>query len=507
MAHLIKTLILRNAVFNRKAGHKYLCSVWVKLKNTFSGTINTFGFSGIDNAYVNGNTTDWQLLTYIDTEISNRNSFLPPLYKWASTNLTGYYAKQFHIIDLTQWFGSNDLIPADLLSHPEHFSWHYNGDLSYNVGAIGNCTGRYLVCGDRQVWDEQWEVGGISTSTGENMPNQSIIRSKNYIPIIPNTNYYIKLSTASNGYFAYWYDKNQNFISYNEKYNSNLTSPANAWYLRFVGNSAYGSTYNNDITISIYYSTGDGYNEYYPYVPPVIYDTGTEVLRKAGLAKDTKAPDGTITRRIGYVDLGSLTWGAAGSADGVVRVCSSTLNTMKVLANSITDGGNKGLYSYKGELGVYASLTNAVSTKTYSNYIYIVLNIQTIGWDGESSTLNNTVQSYLNGVILYYELATPTTEQGTPFSENIQINDYGAMWWLDTSNAYITIPQGTKLFYPADYVLLIDSLNSYTNGDVTALAKKSDLLPKLSSASADGTYVLKAVKSGTTITYSWVAET
>ena len=52
----------------------------------------------------------------------------------------------------------------------------------------------------------------------------------------------------------------------------------------------------------------------------------------------------------------------------------------------------------------------------------------------------------------------------------------------------------------------MDSLFKVTDGDIEQIALKTDLLPKLPGSSADGTYVLKATKSGTAITYSWVAE-
>ena len=38
-------------------------------------------------------------------------------------------------------------------------------------------------------WDEEWEVGGIDHATGQNNTVSVVIRSKNYISLLPNTKY------------------------------------------------------------------------------------------------------------------------------------------------------------------------------------------------------------------------------------------------------------------------------------------------------------------------------
>ena len=70
----------------------------------------------------------------------------------------------------------------------------------------------------------------------------------------------------------------------------------------------------------------------------------------------------------------------------------------------------------------------------------------------------------------------------TPFAENIEINDYGTMGWLDTNNAYVDIPQGCKIFYPADYVLFIDSLGQRTDieWDASEIVSQTELTTALS---------------------------
>ena len=393
------------------------------------------------------------------------------------------------LVDLTQFFGSNDNIPAELLSHPERFRNYYKGSLAYNKGTLADCSGKYLKCSQsRNLWDEEWQVGNISGIDGQNQTNNTVIRSKNYIEVLPNTNYYFYMGSVSKAKQIALYDESKNFIKkIDYGSNTNFTTPNNCYYIRFVLYVAYGTTYNNDITISQYFTTGTDYDQYYPYVEPKSYNTGTEVL----LAYDKKTPDGTITKRTGKVDLGTLEWTYG---DGCFQ--SSELAGVK---QAITRGdwfiiGKN--YSFTGQYPNAGDHTCFIGVTDFP-YLYI--------YDSE---YNNAAafKTAMSGIYLEYELATPTTEAGTPFSEVIEVNDYGYMTWLDTSEKFVDTPQGCKIFYPAQYVQFIDDGVSYTNGDFTALALKTDLLPKLPSTSADGTYVLKAVKSGSTITYQWIAE-
>ena len=76
-----------------------------------------------------------------------------------------------------------------------------------------------------------------------------------------------------------------------------------------------------------------------------------------------------------------------------------------------------------------------------------------------------------------YELAdaSKTTSQGTPFSPYPDINDYSYMLWKDTDNELVSVPQGASIFYPVNYAGTLDDLVAYVDGDVTNLAKKSDI--------------------------------
>ena len=101
------------------------------------------------------------------------------------------------------------------------------------------------------LWDEEWEVGGISATTGENIYSVGI-RTKNYIPVITGKKYFIGLSgDAGLNIKGRCYDKNKNFVSaIAPKYRTVFTIPNGVAYLRFSPQDNYGAVYHNDIILA-----------------------------------------------------------------------------------------------------------------------------------------------------------------------------------------------------------------------------------------------------------------
>ena len=249
----INTNIVTDQYF--KQGHKYLIIVDETLPSGVRVGVN---YSG---DYTNK----------IYTADSDLNSVGLSIYIPNGTEIN----VSFHIynVDITKWFNCNDNIPTDLLNHPEHWSWYYNGSLAYNTGTLTPSNGRYLECGQ-----------------GRNIYNPE----ETYNGVIPNRKYHYYKSGGSATTITY-YDKDKNAIDTESVNNdSDFTTPPNCWFI----NSSVSSP-----TISLWYATGDNYSQEYPYVAPKRYDTGTETLLRIPVAGgddivDTKAPDGTITRRV-----------------------------------------------------------------------------------------------------------------------------------------------------------------------------------------------------------------
>lgn len=153
-------------------------------------------------------------------------------------------------------------------------------------------------------WDEEWELGAISTSTGGNYADNARVRSKNYIPILPNTQYWFKRGDTPTTCTVFWYDANKNFISSaGQSWSYEIrTTPANAHYMRFF---YIGTTYNHDICINLSDPSRNG--EYEPYTKHSYPLDSSLTLRgvprlvdgKLAFDGDVYPPSGEVQRRYG----------------------------------------------------------------------------------------------------------------------------------------------------------------------------------------------------------------
>lgn len=418
------------------------------------------------------------------------------------TSITVSDAQKDLIVDLTLWFNGNEDIPQTILDDALMFPGNYwLGEWTYNVGTLVNVDIDELFTIGFNQWDEEWELGYYAVSNGNPVSTTDRIRSKNPIPVIPDTDYSITKPSniAYNNFNVLFYDAQDNYISYNSA-NSNIRhTPANCRYIRFYLDIIYGTTYNDDICINLHWDDErDGtYEPYVSHTYPLVWSG-----KSARSAYDSLAPDGTKTTRIGSVDLGSCEW-TYGSTFGTGTMCfvaSPVIPQPK--EHGASDKSNVRCSKY-----IPASASNLSSgtldkSIEYGYNAWGVSPIWIIVVDSDYTDAE-TFKTAMSGVILYYELATPNTSSGTAFVTEIEVDDYGTMGF-NKSSALSEIPVGNEIFYPADYVLLLDDLNNYVNGDVTELAKKSDLIP--APTGGDGTYVFKATVSGGTVTYFWEAE-
>ena len=138
-------------------------------------------------------------------------------------------------------------------------------------------------------FDEVTELGSISDTTGEDTPSTTTLRSKNYIPCQPNTQYYVA-GPNINFAGARFYDTNKAFISAltsGNTANKVITTPADCYYIRLSFTSAYGTTYSNDIAIN-YPSSVTTYSPY-ANICPISGFTGVNAVRAGkNLIDDSK---------------------------------------------------------------------------------------------------------------------------------------------------------------------------------------------------------------------------
>ena len=95
------------------------------------------------------------------------------------------------------------------------------------------------------LWDEQWELGGFSFSTGMPTGATDRIRNKNLIKVSPQTQYYIKAPVrVAVGYYA----KDGSYLGYNDNIQNTInTTKPNTFWIRFF---CMVTTYSNNISIN-----------------------------------------------------------------------------------------------------------------------------------------------------------------------------------------------------------------------------------------------------------------
>jgi len=402
---------------------------------------------------------------------------------------------EFVAFDITGWKASDI---ADITSHPEHFSWYYNGSLAYDEGSLQNCNGRYLECGQGRNLLDDMEVGYINPSTGAEQSANDALRS-GYKIVVPNKPIHIYApnnSTSQKRIYVIFYDFNKTYIdgksldnwTVGNGYGTGIvTAPSNATFVRITtANVSSPVVFNHDIDLELYYTPaegGEGYDAYYPYVAPIRIDTGNETLYGVDGSRDVKLPSGLITRVRKRYTLSKTTmyWNSLTISGATVYYTSSIQDLKDFSTKTVTSKG------------LTPTTYNSIGNVDNSIAIWSGGGTHFTGFRVDSITSLDAFKDWIDGAVIEAELAESTTEQGTPYSEYADINDYSYMAWFDTDGNLVSIPQGCKLFYPVDYKGFVDDLVMYTNGDATALAKEEDIADE--ALNARGYYKLQDLSS------------
>lgn len=121
------------------------------------------------------------------------------------------------------------------------------------------------------LFDEQLELGKLNTSTGAEEPSTTQLRTANAIPVTALARYYCYVGSVGqvSGYLAAcYYGADGNFVTYRAvKSNDVLIAPANAVWMRFFISAGYGTTYKDDICISVDGPDNGIYKPFAGYIP------------------------------------------------------------------------------------------------------------------------------------------------------------------------------------------------------------------------------------------------
>lgn len=383
-------------------------------------------------------------------------------------NATVNFTVKPQIFDLTLMFGPGKE-PTSVVEFNRLFTDSF---YSYNSGEIKSASSTKLTTIGYNQFDELWtENKCYNAYTGAVENNNRFKISTNLIKVIAGQTYSFALDTSES--LTGWqtsaqrviveFDANGGLIKYNFKANSS-TSFSTPWSITLSANTHYvglalyngnNTRPNSKVAFNLTWdSSKTGYEAYIKNE----YSLPNVELKSAINCKDSLSANGKKITRIGRVNLGSLNWD--------YRAANNTFRT-----------GISGM-----KAGVNGQLPNIICSKFSTvksfygndphnypnNSITSWATLQFLGVINTDYDDPDDFKTAMDGVYAYYELATPVEEDtGNVFTENIEVDDFGTMEFNSV------IPQGNKIFYPADYVLLLDDLNEYTNGNISSLALNS----------------------------------
>jgi hypothetical protein len=151
------------------------------------------------------------------------------------------------------------------------------------------------------VFGGEMELGSIDDTTGEEVPDNTCLRSKALytINVSGGVPFYGVVPFDYNGIKYYFYDRFGNFISCSGWQSKGVYTPPNdAVIVRIVLSSDYGTTYNNDISIN-YPSTITTYQSFSGHAYLIMFTDGTNPLTVYGGKLDVVS--GVLTLTDGFI--------------------------------------------------------------------------------------------------------------------------------------------------------------------------------------------------------------
>ena len=271
------------------------------------------------------------------------------------------------------------------------------------------------------VWDEQWEVGGINSSTGAKDTATNRIRTKNKVKVKPNTQY-IVISPSNNVGGIYFYASDDTYLGLiyttPQLVNGVFTTPTNADYLYFTLPTGYGTTYNNDCGIN-YPATETAYVPYNPQST-----THTIPLGRTVYVGTVNVTTGKLTVTHGQVTFNDLTWTIETQSDK---------NYFR--SSGISDA--KDVITYAGTMGLLCSAYPCGSQSEVDNMtVGLFMRNKLIGIKDGSFATASDFETAMGSQTLVYELATPVEYDLTETEIKSLLGDNNV--WTDT-NGNITV--------------------------------------------------------------------
>lgn len=390
-------------MFQYIPNHKYLVLLDINSYTTASGLYVYYNTS-LTLAYKRVSVINqWETLHLMFTPTESSASTRFRLYGGIGTSITEtgtIYFRNPQIIDLTQMFQEGN--EPTTIEEFERRKPQVADEYAYNEGEIISFDADAIKSVGFNQWDEEWENGTINQTHGDNATQDGVIRSKNFIPCLPNTKYYFK------GYISwgvFFYDEHFKYLGRPTMIwpsNMVITTPTNARYFKFATSVAN----NHDVCINLSNPARNGTYEPYRQFTRNLPRRG--VLRSAGAAFDEIYYNQDIrmynnTRKFGEVDLGDLDW--VKNSGGILanRYMANVSGIKPITDNTQTANilCNKYITTFYYNIIEGENAGGTVTDKTISQTSTSLL------VSDSSYTDAATFKSAMKGVKLIYELAEP----------------------------------------------------------------------------------------------------
>lgn len=489
--------------------------------------------------YSAGNSTGWFLSRTSDSTVVNaqpipansiyavQESTNVIVGKNVSANETYDCSGYVSVYDLTAMFGAGNE-PSTVAEFEALFPLPY---YPYDPGSLLPVRMEGVETVGFNQWDEVWEKGGISSSTGVNNNDGLSLRSKNYIPVSPATEYFAHIgATGMTGVFkTRFYDADKSYLGYVDNSgaqiypNTSFVTPANAFYMRFQSPTGYGDTYHDNICINVSDPSRNG--EYEPYwssqrtIPAATYFPGG--MRGVGTG-DTMVCDELLTDAAIHRVYEVVLDGSQSNLRYAVNASSGSSRNMTV----VTVMGNSWVLEGLPQplkAGEYLSRTSVKCDKlpTMSTEFQTWTGKGISGWPDNSAafilaptgdnsiTTEAELKEWLsqNPLTIHYALATPTT---TPIDPPLPLSyrvGAGGTERVMVASGTTSAPPVFATRYPLDPADLaasiapVDGPIAKTNHQVGDLIMLGFTLCKVTTAIARG----EAITIGTNVTRTSVA--
>lgn len=509
----------QRSLLNRPViGHKYLYCASVRF--SVSGVKAAFEFGGSEPSNVafrelTANT--WTSVAYIvsASASSNRGFMVKPKGGSLEEGSTMDY-RNIMLTDLTAMFGSTiadyvytleSATAGSGIAWLQKYGFFTKDYYPYSAPTFKHVEGlaSHKMTGFNQ-WDEEWELGIYDLPTGAKINNSTNIRSKNLVPVFPNTTYCWNNPDSNVIRWVYFNANKERIGSWSSTQTSPVvfTTSADTHYMAFYLG---GTTYTGNLCISLHWD-GERDGEYEAYKVNTYPLDDSLTLR--GIPKldanndlyydgDVYVSDGSVMHKYAVKVLdGSEEWQTNTVADGLFYVGSVAFVGIKgggdIFSDKFIETTVAGSAMVNGEMKI-------VSTNVNFKTSYATV-------DAWKTALAS------NPVTLLYELGTPTTESADPFQTPQVVDDWGTEEYVYSDGAF-PIPVGHNTFYAANLKAKLEMApDSPGDGDGDYIVRQTNglneyvkMVKELPSApTTDGSYHLEVTVASGTPTLAWVAD-